>query len=109
MYDILYIANLIPPGLSRPATGLQTTWEKYERGRSLKVGHWDFEWILEHDIDRPVCINYDYEWLLFTIWIMFFDRIWSRVMKTVFHLSNHFQSVPNLEDVDQSCRFGLSD
>ena len=52
IYDILYIANLIPPGL-------------YGRGLSLKVGHWDFEWILEHDIDRPVCIKYDYEWLLF--------------------------------------------
>ena len=32
----------------------------------------------EHDIDRPVCIKYDYEWLLLTIWIMFlivFDHV----------------------------------
>ena len=47
--------------MSRPRNGTVSGGE-----RSLKDGP-DFEWILEHDIDRLVRIKYDYEWLLFTI------------------------------------------
>ena len=40
------------------------TWENVVGlfGPSLKDGPY-----FEHDIGRPVCIKYDYEWLLFTI------------------------------------------